>query len=64
MAIGGEKMKNQKTLWQQVTDSEPLFDKEYLEEAFRKENEEPWDLADQAYEHWRDEKSKLGESKT
>jgi hypothetical protein len=37
-----------------VTDSEPLFDKEYLEEAFRKENEEPWDLADQAFEQWRD----------
>jgi hypothetical protein len=49
MAVGGGKMDNQKTLWEQVTDSEAVFDKEYLEEAFRKENEEPWDLAEKAY---------------
>jgi hypothetical protein len=49
-------MKNQKTLWQQVTDSEAVFDRKYLEEIFCKENEEPPDLADQAYEQWRDEK--------
>jgi hypothetical protein len=39
-----------------VTESEAVFDKEYLEETFWKENEEPPDLVDQAYEQWRDEK--------
>jgi hypothetical protein len=55
MAIGGEKMKNQKTLWEQVTDSEAVFNDEDLEEVFLKEREEPSDLADQPYEQWRDE---------
>jgi hypothetical protein len=55
MAIGGEKMDNQKTLWEQVTDSEAIFYDQDLEEMFWKEREEPCDLADQAHEQWRDE---------
>jgi hypothetical protein len=49
-------MIRQKTLWQQPTGSEEVFNDEHLEEIFRKENEEPWNLADQAFEQWRDEK--------
>jgi hypothetical protein len=53
---GGEKIKRKKTLWEKVTDSEAAFNEADLEETFWKENEEPWDLADKAYEQWRDER--------
>jgi hypothetical protein len=56
MVSGGEKMKREKTMSEQVTELEAAFNDQDLEEIFWKENEEPWDLADQAYEQWRDEK--------
>jgi hypothetical protein len=48
-------MERQKTLWELVNEKEMVFDQEAIEEVFWKENEEPWDLADRAYEQWRDE---------
>jgi hypothetical protein len=51
-------MEREKTMWEKVTDSEAVFNDEDLEELFWKEREEPWDLADQAYERWRDERAR------
>jgi hypothetical protein len=39
MAIGGEKMEREKTIWELVTASERVFNDEDLEEIFWKENE-------------------------
>jgi hypothetical protein len=56
MAVGVEKMEREKTMWEKANESEAVFDDEDLEEIFWKENEEPPDLADQAYKQWQDEK--------
>jgi hypothetical protein len=53
---GGRKMERQRTLLELVNESEVVFDEEDRKEMYRKENEEPPDLADQAYEQWRDDK--------
>jgi hypothetical protein len=48
-------MERQKTLWELVSKKEMVLNEENLEELYWKEGEEPCDLADQAYEQWRDE---------
>ena len=49
-------MERRKTMWELVTESEAVFNDENQEEVFWKENEEPWDLPDKAFDQWRDEK--------
>ena len=56
-------MECQKTLKEEPVEYETILDGEGMREEKKSDQFEPPDLADQAYEAWRDEKRSMEESK-
>ncbi len=50
-------MEQQTTLMDEETEYDHIFDKEDMKHEMR--NDEPWDIEDQLYEEWRDERRHL-----